>query len=307
MTLPQDDRSPHRQQRWLDCKNVGSQSIPAYGVVQIDDTERVESVRTVLNVKRPTTDGHCNVMINGPLAIAENGSGVCTNDFPAYALYSGSPAVSEVWGSTANSFMLKKNARGFIILGDEDGTIVRIQRDFSEFLFAEALLGMDLCGQTSQISVTDAKLLPRCISFTPSTITNLRKHRGKNGFRVLLIKRACGSQDPCGGDETWDIFDVEMRPYCAVIGVEHRASCLVLAGLQLSGEWCPSDQPIKACPVVLYIDCIADLPPCDLLWLFDPTYVCCGQGSGSGTGAPAQPTGVNPGRFSPWRFPKRFP
>lgn len=308
-SLPQDSRGPHRQQRWVSCKNVGSQTIPAYGVVQVVDASRVEVGRTIIHVKRPTMDGHCNILINSPMPIAEGAFGICTNDFPTYALYGDdTPAVSEVWGSKANAFTLKKNKRGFIILGDPDGLKVRINRDPRDWLIAEAELNEDLCGAVQvSVQVVNAKLLPTCIEFTPLMVTNRRFHRGEKGARILMVKRACSTTDPCGGDEEWDIFDIEQREVCVMVGLESRVSCLVMWGLKTGQEYCPTDEPVKACVIVEYTKCVGTLPACETAVVFDPIYVCCGQWvepqSGPAPTAPPTSPMFGPGPL-PWQFVK---
>ena len=285
MVLPQDSRGPNRQQRWVECINVGATEIPPYGVVQVAGSIRLDAVRTIIQVKRPECDGHCNVMVNGLITIPVGEYGVCTNDFPAYALYSGAtPAVSETWGSRASSYFLKKNQRVFIIVGDVDATntIVRVNKNPNADILAEANLDEELCGAAqSSVAVVNAKLLPSCVEFTPDSVTNRRFHRGKDGARIVMMKRQCGSQDPCGCEETWDIIDIELQAYCPVTYIDDRPSCLVYAGLKVGGEWCTADQPTVACAAVMYIDCSGTLADCDLSLTFDPLYACCSQGSGT--------------------------
>jgi hypothetical protein len=278
MALPQDTRGPHRQERWIACKNVGSQDIPGYGVVQVDDASRQNTDETIVHVKRPTADGHCNVLINGPMPITVGKEGVCTNDYPAYGLYADdTPVTNQVWGSRANAFTLKKNVRGFIIIGDDDGEKVRVNRDPSEYVIAEAELDQDLCGETSGIQVVNAKLLPRCLDFTPLVVTNRRNHRGTSGDRILMVKRACDGL--CGGDEEWDIFDVALWNACLLVGVQSTSTCLKQAGQRVPVERCPSDIPSAACLIVNYRpDCSGSVGECDLTW--PEVYICCPNGSG---------------------------
>ena len=173
-------------------------------------------------------------------------------------------------------------------------------------LFAEAFLQADMCPTDDDaeqiISVTGATYLPNCAEFTPSKVTNPRHHRGPDGAKVLLILKACPD-----ADEEWQVVDVELTKYCAVIGIEDRPTCLVSAGLQLAGEWCPSDEPILACKVVEYTDCTTTLGICDDSWTFEPLFACCGQDVGATSASQSQGSsgdnqrgpGPLPGQFLP--------
>jgi len=163
-------------------------------------------------------------------------------------------------------------------------------------MFAEAIAADDHCpsdpggsgsGSEGQIvEVTDAIYLPSCESFEPDKVTNPRNHRWPAGSKLLLIRKECRGGSGSGDDqeEEWQVFDVELRKYCAVVGIEDRETCLVAAGLQLGGEWCPNDEPTLACKIVDYTDCPTGSgeDSCDREWQFDPLYACCGFGSGSG-------------------------
>lgn len=159
--LPQDHRSPDRQQRWIELKNVGASTIPAFGVVEVDDASRDDMGRTVLHVKRPTAASLVNVVVNGHQEIPVDGEGrVGTNDFPAYALYTGgTPSPGASYGTAVDSYLLESGATGFIICGDSDGTIVRVMRDGgggSQWLFGQ--LAEDMCvgdGSADIDNITD--------------------------------------------------------------------------------------------------------------------------------------------------------
>lgn len=172
-------------------------------------------------------------------------------------------------------------------------------------LLAEAFLAQDMCPTDDDdeqvFSVTGATYLPTCAPFTPAKVTDPRHHRGPDGAKVLMVRKKCPDTD-----EEWQIVDVELTRYCAVIGLEDRDSCLVAAGLRLGGEWCPSDEPIQACNIVDYTDCDTTLPPCDTTWVFEPLFACCGQGTtssggsgGSGAGTGNRGPGPFPGQFTP--------
>lgn len=297
MSLPHDTRAPHRQQRWIDAVNVGSDDIPAYGVVEIVETIQDDTFRTVVQVKRPTGNGLRNVMLNGPKIIAglsgnDAGSGVVTNDYPAYALYSGgTPEVGEIWGSTANSFALKPGASGFMIIGDASGGIVRVVRQPAELMLAEAYLLAELCptdeggsgtGSEGQlVNVYGARLIPYCDDFTPDRVVNDYNHAGPAGSKVMMYRRFCPD-----GEEEWVIKEIELRPYCSVSGVEDRTSCVVGWGLRTMSEYCDSWVPDDVCIIYEKIDCDTTLPACDTTLVWDPLYACCLDdqwGSSTGT------------------------
>ena len=158
-----------------------------------------------------------------------------------------------------------------------------------EEILAKATLSEDMCpadfggtgtGSEGQlVYVEDARYYPSCRSFIPLKVTNPRNHRGPLGATVTLIRISCEGQD-----EEWEVLDVELQKYCAVVGIEDQASCLTYWSLRLGGEWCPPDEPTEKCIAVQYSPCPGDpaLPACDLSLLFDPIDACCWlHGSGS--------------------------
>lgn len=123
MTLPQDTRSPHQQQRWIELVNVGSGSIPSGGLCEVTGSTRdAENQATILQVRRPTADSLPNIVLNGPLQIpAGKKARIGTNDYPAWAFYNpadGTPIPGQMWGSVKDSFALGKGRQGFTIAGD---------------------------------------------------------------------------------------------------------------------------------------------------------------------------------------------
>lgn len=176
--------------------------------------------------------------------------------------------------------------------GELDCVVLLYAAD-TDYLIAEAILAEDLCptdsggagtgseGQT--VLVSNAKLMPSCREFTPDRVVNDKNHAGPAGSIVSMYRRFCDS-----GVEEWVIFDVELRPYCSVAGVEDRTSCVVGWGLRTMQEWCPEWQPTDVCVIYSKIDCEQELPACDTTLVWDPLYACClddvwGSGTGSGT------------------------
>ena len=176
----------------------------------------------------------------------------------------------------------------------------------SEQLLARTFLAADMCPTDEDdeqlVDVTGSTYLPTCETFSPSKVVNPYHHRGPDGAKALILKEHCQ-----GADEQWLVIDVEKTRYCAVIGIEDRPTCLVSAGLQLAGEWCPSDEPILACKVVEYTDCTTTLGICDDSWTFEPLFACCGQDVGATSASQSQGSsgdnqrgpGPLPGQFLP--------
>jgi hypothetical protein len=110
---------------WCNCVNGGGETIPAFGAV------RVASVADdgTLSVEKPDTDGQ-DVFFNGESDIPAGGYGVCTRDWPAYALYEsgdGSPGSGDKWGAGAGSWKLRKGKAGFRVLGGATGSRVQVR------------------------------------------------------------------------------------------------------------------------------------------------------------------------------------
>lgn len=157
MTTPQDNRSAHQQQRFIEIENVGAHQIPPFGVCEVVESQRPESAtqqtpgggRTVLQVKRPTADGLCNVVVNGPLAVAPGAScAIATNDYPTVALWAVSgaespPVSGQIWGTVKDQFHLGPGRQGFAVAGDADAatSTVRVFR-------AERLHRLEITGET---------------------------------------------------------------------------------------------------------------------------------------------------------------
>jgi hypothetical protein len=128
MTLPQDTRAPHRQQRWLELENVGSATIPPFGAVEVVDSYRKEPSgytpgdgRVVYRVRLSTVDSPCASLINGPCEIpAGQARKIGTMDDPMLALVADSsyPVNTQV-GIKKGSFFLEKDYCGYLILSTD--------------------------------------------------------------------------------------------------------------------------------------------------------------------------------------------
>lgn len=175
-------------------------------------------------------------------------------------------------------------------------------------LFADAIVNQDLCGGELNVAVTWSTYMPTCEGFSPSKVTNPFWHKGPSGSIIRMYRKQCvtgsSSAGICGTEE-WIIDEIKAREVCVTVGIENRTSCLAGAGLRISGEWCPADEPIKACKIVEYIDCDNPLPACDQAWVFAPLYACCGQAGPSSPPPGFAPTSSPPGASD--RGPTRGP
>lgn len=119
-----DIRTPARLVRWIEIYNAGASEIPAFGATEITGEEQPESGgtltpaagRTVLQVQRPRCDSAKKVVFNGqtPLGVGKYGWG--TMDMPAWAL-SETTTNGNTVGTEEDSFILKLNQTGFVVLG----------------------------------------------------------------------------------------------------------------------------------------------------------------------------------------------
>ena len=163
----QNIHTPFDDQRHVALYNGGSAEIPAYGCYEIYDTYRPDSAetlvlgggRTVLKVRRPTSDNVANFGINGPLALpAGQSDGFGTQDYPTYAAYdtANAPAFGEEWGPQSGSCLIKKGNRGLVIYGDASGGIVRVTRsgapaDYDHALASWTTATLDPCPLTPDL------------------------------------------------------------------------------------------------------------------------------------------------------------
>jgi len=89
-------------------KNVGSQTVPAFGVMQIVGCV-VEDGVTFVTCTQPGTTLGTDYAINGPVRVDAGDKGMCHRTGMVRALYEGdSPAHGEGWGVRAGSWLLAK-------------------------------------------------------------------------------------------------------------------------------------------------------------------------------------------------------
>lgn len=188
----------------------------------------------------------------------------------------------------------------------EDSSRFEIVGPVTDAFLAYAFLTTDLCQDTAEIGIENAKRYPDCEPITIPRVSNPFEHRGKAGLRVLLIRRDCpdsssGSSGAAGA--TWEIIDIEKRTACAVMKVEDRGTCLTSAHHKFAAEWSPDHDPTEVCVITTIGPCEESNSSgsgsgsgssgagCDLAWTTIDwaccgTFVeCSGSGSGSGSGA----------------------
>lgn len=129
--LPANHESPHLRSRWLQLKNVGAVTIPAFGVCEIVDASRPESGGSVtpgggprlIHVRRTTTATPCSTIVNGPCEIPANKVGrPGTYDDPMLALVAEEYDPGTDVGLPKDSFILTEGYCGYRIVGDYDAT-----------------------------------------------------------------------------------------------------------------------------------------------------------------------------------------
>jgi hypothetical protein len=140
VTIPQTSASPHRQQRFIELKNVGSATIPPFGVCEVAGSYRPEQTsqytpndgRTVMQVRLATKDNPCATIVNFACEIPPGEERrVGTMDDPLLALVAAVYDPGTPVGVKAGSFRLERGYCGYIILGDYDlgtGGTMRVAR-----------------------------------------------------------------------------------------------------------------------------------------------------------------------------------
>ena len=113
--------TPYRERpRFLPVKNADSEACPPFGLIKVTGTDLTNGY---LTGTRPDTDDETDLLVNGPTPIPAGQAGSAVAGFPASAAYSqandagAAPAVGEVWGAKAGSWLLYRGRTGFRILG----------------------------------------------------------------------------------------------------------------------------------------------------------------------------------------------
>lgn len=123
--------------RWLPCQNTTANDIPGFAVMRVTGVADPSTTDNeyVLTVDQPNNSPalYC---VNGPQVIKAQGSspgwGVCSLDFPNFALYdsgSGTPTMFDQWGPKSGSWKLNKGYPGFYTFTQPtEGRILVIQQ-----------------------------------------------------------------------------------------------------------------------------------------------------------------------------------
>jgi hypothetical protein len=123
-------RPPVDRIRWLECRNASAEEAPGFALVKIAGVD----ADGTLQLAKPDTDGQDGLVL-GPAALAAGARGLCTADFPAWALYDvadGTPALGETWGAGAGSWKLRKNKPGWRVLGGAaDGRVIVLRNELT--------------------------------------------------------------------------------------------------------------------------------------------------------------------------------
>lgn len=213
--VPQDDRSPIRQSRWIRAKNTGASEIPAHGVCEVDTNTCGTDFTETLNVKRPTAAGLPEVVVNSPVPISVGGYGWVTNDFPTYALGSASFTNGDMVGTAANSYTLSLGKPGFMVLGDGPSAgILRVKELWEPLI--RGTLGADLC--PADLTATVASSYVSRNSLLITSADNIYSLAGQNGSDIAL------QWD--GVLEKWVVLQVKHRVQSVLTDIA-KASCAI--------------------------------------------------------------------------------
>lgn len=138
----------------------------------------------------------------------------------------------------------------------------------------EAELTADLCWDDTTATVENVKLLAKgCHELDITTFANPRKHQGKDGNKVLAIRKKCSTQCDEEGIDEWQIFDVQLRAVCVVNGIDgdpaDEDGCLKYGPLIVAAEFCTDGEPdpaAGACKVFDFSWCDGTTVACDMSW-----------------------------------------
>jgi hypothetical protein len=121
--LPLDSRSSFFRKPWVIVSNSTSETIPPYGVMQIESVGKNSGGELVYTVAKPGSTGYPWYLVNGPFAIAAGKEGVGTNLVQGgYVMVDpgASPAIFSTYGPQTNQWYIGSSTSGFCILGGDD-------------------------------------------------------------------------------------------------------------------------------------------------------------------------------------------
>ncbi len=192
--------APAVQQRWVECQNVGSTTIPSNGLLQISGATAPAVARTVLRVEQPTNDLVDLLAINSRMPIEPGRFGLCTLDTPAYVACAEGAGVGESWGPSAGNFELQPHRLGFLVLGDLSSgppRMVRVLRQHVTSIVGKAPSGIAaLSGTTPGTGTVDVYFLNEVGVLTASTtqVTGYNTSSSAVAAGVWLQLKSWGSR-----------------------------------------------------------------------------------------------------------------
>jgi hypothetical protein len=178
--IPQDSRSPFRQQRFLETQNNAGDLSPYNAAQATGATHDDNSGQVPVAVDEPSDEIKLGLILGtGPQTSDSGYENQGTFDFPAMLEYDpadGEPANGELWGPKEGSTLLRKAHPGFICIGDADGHYALFNRDFPKGTIrfkltatlhlastaAALLLNEDWTSTGTAITVRDPFIAPGC-------------------------------------------------------------------------------------------------------------------------------------------------
>ena len=105
--------------RWMPCYNSGEETIPPFGLVQIESLTHSGN-RPLVGVGAPQQDHwQAGMAVNGPVSLPAGEHGLCSSDFPLLVRYDAegeTPAIGEQWGPASGEFDARPDGTGLTIL-----------------------------------------------------------------------------------------------------------------------------------------------------------------------------------------------
>lgn len=97
--------------------NAYAGEIPAYSLVK-----PTAVTGDLVTITRPTADDMGNIMATGPAKIAQGTKGLCSGNWPLPVQYAGAaPAIGDIRGTAADSFLLTTGKKGFRVIAVDAG------------------------------------------------------------------------------------------------------------------------------------------------------------------------------------------
>jgi len=157
-------RDPNLGQRtrdWHSFLNVSGESIPAWSVMRITDSNPIGDWFEY-EVGKPNSQIQRHYLVNGSSDVANDarGAGTFLNniEFVCYDETKGTPAHNEEWGPVADSWKLVKKSIGFVVVGGLNNT-TGTYRTAARQRFCEPLRGRTTTALTPGGSCTVAILV----------------------------------------------------------------------------------------------------------------------------------------------------